>query len=128
MAISVTDPLTPTFQHIKHLLFKPFSFGRWFRLGWNAWLTILSESLFGWLALVLTIAFEVRLFTSLKPGKTPFADDIAWIQANQDLALGGAIGAVALLLVTGLGLLWIECRAQMAWVHNIVMNQTGVTG
>jgi hypothetical protein len=41
-AISVLDPLTPAFQRVKAILFKPFDLGRWFVIGFCSWLAYLG--------------------------------------------------------------------------------------
>lgn len=40
--ISVLDPLTPAFERVKTVLFRPFDLGRWFTIGFCAWLAYLG--------------------------------------------------------------------------------------
>ena len=40
--ISVIDPLSPAFERVKIILFKPFDLGKWFVIGFCAWLAYLG--------------------------------------------------------------------------------------
>jgi len=42
--ISVVEPLNPAFEHVKRVLFQPFDIGKWFVIGFCAWLAQLGES------------------------------------------------------------------------------------
>ena len=41
--ISVIDPLNPAFERMKVILFKPFDLGKWFVIGFCAWLASFGE-------------------------------------------------------------------------------------
>jgi hypothetical protein len=41
--ISVIDPISPTFERIKQMLFRPFDLKKWFAVGFCAWLAYLGE-------------------------------------------------------------------------------------
>lgn len=42
--ISVIDPLTPAVERVKTILFRPFDLGRWFVIGFCAWLAYLGHA------------------------------------------------------------------------------------
>ena len=42
--ISVTEPVSQAFEHVKLMLFRPFDLGRWFIIGFCAWLAYLGEA------------------------------------------------------------------------------------
>jgi hypothetical protein len=42
--ISVVEPVSPALEHVKRMLFKPFDLGKWFVIGFCAWLAGLGES------------------------------------------------------------------------------------
>ena len=42
--IGVAEPITPAYERVKRMLFKPFDLGRWFTIGFCAWLATLGES------------------------------------------------------------------------------------
>ena len=41
--ISVIEPINPAVERVKDVLFRPFDFGRWFVIGFCAWLAYLAE-------------------------------------------------------------------------------------
>ncbi len=41
--ISVTEPVSSAFERVKTMLFKPFDLGKWFAIGFCAWLAFLGE-------------------------------------------------------------------------------------
>ena len=43
MHVSVIDPINPAIERVKALLFAPFDLGRWFIIGFCAWLAQLSR-------------------------------------------------------------------------------------
>jgi len=42
--IGVAEPITPAYERVKQMLFKPFDLGKWFIIGFCAWLATLGES------------------------------------------------------------------------------------
>ncbi len=43
-AVSVAEPITPAYERVKQMLFRPFDLARWVTLGFCAWLAGLGES------------------------------------------------------------------------------------
>ena len=43
MSISVTDPIGRAINRAKYITFQPFDIGKWFVLGFIAWLAALGE-------------------------------------------------------------------------------------
>ena len=41
--VSVIDPIGPAFEEVKTILFKPFDLGKWFVIGFCAWLAFLGS-------------------------------------------------------------------------------------
>jgi len=42
--ISVIEPISPALERVKQMLFKPFDLGKWFTIGFCAWLAMLGEN------------------------------------------------------------------------------------
>lgn len=42
--ISVIEPISPALERVKLMLFKPFDLGKWFTIGFCAWLAMLGEN------------------------------------------------------------------------------------
>src|SRR5690242_1775744 len=45
--ISVTDPIGLAMERVRQVLFSPFDLGKWFAIGFCAWLSLLGERGFG---------------------------------------------------------------------------------
>ena len=43
-AISVIEPISSALEGVKSTLFKPFEMGKWFTIGFCAWLASLGQS------------------------------------------------------------------------------------
>ena len=43
--INVVEPISPALRRVKHVLFQPFDLGKWFIIGFCAWLAFLGDSL-----------------------------------------------------------------------------------
>ena len=41
--ISVAEPVSPALERVKLMLFQPFDLGKWFVIGFCAWLAFLGE-------------------------------------------------------------------------------------
>ena len=41
--ISVAEPVSPALERVKRILFQPFDLGKWFVIGFCAWLAQLGE-------------------------------------------------------------------------------------
>jgi hypothetical protein len=41
--VSVVDPITPAINRVKLMLFQPFDIGKWFIIGFCAWLAYLGS-------------------------------------------------------------------------------------
>ena len=42
--VSVTDPISPAIERVKTVLFRPFDLGKWFVIGFSAWLAQLGSN------------------------------------------------------------------------------------
>ena len=41
--INVVEPISPALERVKRMLFQPFDLGKWFVIGFCAWLACLGE-------------------------------------------------------------------------------------
>ena len=100
--LSVFDPINPTIEKVKMTLFKPFDLGKWFTIGFCAWLAQL-----GWGG--FNFNFNFPLDNSKNPAA--HAQEIQNFLTN-NIALITVLGLVA--LVVGLAvfvtLLWLSTQ------------------
>lgn len=115
--VSVTDPLGPAWSHMKRMLF-PFNAGKWFTLGFVAFLAGLGEGGGG--------SFNVPDLGSGRGSGGGLDPVVEWIRDNLSLLVTIAIVVVVLGLVLGAAVLWVSSRGKMMLVDCIVNDRAAV--
>jgi len=115
MGLSVTDPIERAIDRTKAILFNPFQAGKWFSLGFCAFLAQLGNS----------CGNASNAFRS--PGGSPNLEEDfqaildpvkEWLLAHVALVVVG----VVLLLLVGLALAWVQARGQFMFLDGVVRN------
>ena len=119
--ISVTQPVGQALDHVKAVLFRPFDLGKWFVIGFCAWLAYLGEggssggSNFG----TWHDHHGVDFRAAIEHARDYVMDNLWWIAP---LVIGAVIFAVAL----GLVILWLSSRGKFMFLHCIALNRAEV--
>ncbi|MFB0525163.1 MAG: hypothetical protein ACETVZ_06445 [Phycisphaerae bacterium] len=118
--ISVIDPLGPAFERVKVILFKPFDLGKWFVIGFCAWLAGLGENgggggggrRFRW-------EQHADAHQLAEQAKDFVLENLFWI-------IPATIFVI--LLITGLWLLvtWLSSRGRFMFLHCVAQNKAEV--
>lgn len=121
---SCTAPLAAAWRRMVSVLFRPFHAGKWFALGFCAWLATLGQPRgFG--------GMNFRLARKLLDDRGAFSGELVatlgTAEAFQSVPLVlffvmGALFIVFLALLLGLLLLWIRCRGKFMFLYNVVGN------
>jgi hypothetical protein len=124
MTVRYWPPLEDALQRTRRLLFQPFDLGRWFVLGFTAWLIHLGE--FG----SSLAGSDPEVQTRVKVGDIGGATD-AVREAITELLPSGLAAALVLALITAalvlaLALLWVGCRARFVWLENLTAGDHGL--
>jgi hypothetical protein len=119
--VSVIDPLSPAFERVKIILFKPFDLGRWFIIGFCAWLAYLGTGGGGgggggnkaeWRSGedIHHVAQEAKEF---------FLDNMSWIIP---------VGIIVMLVIIILWILftWLSSRGRFMFLHCVAENKAEV--
>jgi len=121
--ISVAEPVSPALERVKRILFRPFDLGKWFVIGFCAWLAQLGES--GGTGAHFnfnsgshqTSGDDLR--HNLLRAKDYVLDHLNWM-----------VPLAAVLLVVGLALwllfLWLNSRGKFMFLHCVVRDQAEV--
>jgi hypothetical protein len=126
MNLSVTAPLEKALQRAKIITFQPFDLGKWFTLGFTAWLATLGES---------GASFHFNIpGGGFQPGGggpnqgpiNPFKPIWDWLTANWSLAVAIAAAVVASGILLSLLLLWLRSRAAFVFLENLALNETAI--
>ncbi|MDE0837855.1 MAG: DUF4339 domain-containing protein [Kiritimatiellae bacterium] len=128
--ISCTAPAGTAWESMKFTLFRPFSLGKWFMLGFSAWLAMLGQN--GGSAHIAGFGNPISGgFTSFDgPSETFDPASLApalaemWSSVRPYIAL--AIPVLILCLGIGAMLIWIQSRGKFMFLDNLVNNRTEV--
>lgn len=121
--ISVIDPIRPAIERVKLLLFKPFNLGKWFVIGFCAWLAYLGTSGGGggprFNALYKPHEQHPNIAEGINTAKEYILDNLFWLIP--------AIVAVAVVMI-GIGLLiaWLNSRGRFMFLHCVAANKAEV--
>jgi hypothetical protein len=125
--ISVTEPVSPALERVKTMLFKPFNLGKWFTIGFCAWLAFLGEGGGGGGGGInnnLNLGSQNEAGESLRHGyhqvRNFVMDNLVWI-------IPVAAAAVVLLLALWLLILWLSSRGKFMFLHCVALDRAEVS-
>ena len=123
--ISVAEPVSPALERVKQLLFRPFDLGKWFTIGFCAWLAGLGESGGGGFYTGYNNGFNQssQSGTSLRHVLEQVRD---YVMANLYWLVPVVVTAVILLLTLGILFLWLNCRGKFMFLHCVALNRAEV--
>ncbi len=127
VAASCVSPVGPAWDAMKNILFRPLDMGKWFVLGFTAFLATLGEGGGG----------------SFNAGDSADWEEITGVSGNADpqqvleglrsffqeyagmiLAIGGGILLVC--IIVGLILMWLQCRGMFMFLDNVVHDRAEI--
>lgn len=122
--ISVTEPVSPALDRVKTMLFKPFNLGKWFAIGFCAWLALLGEG--GGGGFNNSVNFDNHRSTAegVRHGYHQARDyvlnNLAWI-------VPAAAAAVVFMLALWLLILWLSSRGKFMFLHCVALDKAEVS-
>ncbi len=116
--ISVIDPIGPTFEKVKMILFKPFELRKWFVIGFCAWLAFLGKGGGGGGG-------------GGRGGRPPeihkgFGEAKEFVILNLAWIIPVALTVVVLIIVLWLVLTWLSSRGRFMFLHCVAENKAEV--
>ena len=121
MAISVIDSLGSAFGRVGRVLFTPFDAGKWFVLGFCAWLAYLGEG---------GVGFRVGGRWGGDGGGPPLGDAFEevgeWVEEHLVLVISAAVIVFLVLVAIGLVLSWVRARGKFMFLDGVVRNRGAV--
>ncbi|MCI0499272.1 MAG: hypothetical protein L0Y36_06300 [Planctomycetales bacterium] len=117
--ISVLEPVGAAIEKTKEILFRPFDLGKWFTLGFCAWLAMLGENGGGFGNFNFpgrphdgsSANFRHEL-NNLKEG----------VLNNLPIVLMVGITVIVLILVLAFVFIWLKSRGQFMFLHGVARN------
>lgn len=118
--ISVTDPIGLAIERVRQVLFRPFDLGKWFIIGFCAWLAQLGESGSG--------GNFNNGSNSSSSGNAHQQFDHAREELMRNLywILPAAVALIALALVIWAVFLWLNSRGKFMFLHCVALNRAEV--
>ena len=120
--ISVLEPIGAAFDKTKEILFQPFDIGRWFTIGFCAWLATLGNG----------GGFNGPGGGGGSPGShgggpaPDFQQEINHIKEgfleNLHIIIPAAISIFAIILIIGALFIWLKSRGQFMFLHCVARN------
>ncbi len=114
------------FDRMKNILFRPFDMGKWFILGFSAWLATLLEG--GGSSSGSYSDSSGDTIGESMPSVSEMLDTVLeWI--NEHLLLIITIGSIILILsiLLGLAITWVRSRGKFMFLDNVANNRALVT-
>jgi hypothetical protein len=120
--VSVIDPIGPAIERVKAMLFKPFDLGKWFTIGFCAWLAYLGAGGGGggggphWNT---PHEHQAKIAEGVNSAKEYLLDNLCWIIP---------VVAIVAVVIIGIGLLvvWLNSRGKFMFLHCVATNKSEV--
>ena len=125
--ISVIDPISPAIERVKVMLFRPFDFGRWFIIGFCAWLAYLGNGGGGggggggsnWSGPQGPHEHQAEIAEALNTTKEYLLANLFWI-------IPTGVIIIAAVICLGLVIAWINSRGKFMFLHCVAENKSEV--
>lgn len=116
--VSVLDPVEDAFGRVTLILFKPFDLGKWFVVGFCAWLACLGQGGGGG-------GGNFRVPRGHGPGGSIEAVK-DFVLANLFWIIPTAIFVITILILVGLLIVWLSSRGRFMFLHCVALNKAEV--
>jgi hypothetical protein len=114
--VSVIDPVGKAIDRVKEILFNPFDIGKWFIIGFCAWLGRFGQGGGGG--------------GSFNPGRwgdgASAAEVRGWVLEHLPIIIGVGLSVVIIGLVIGIVFLWLSSRGRFMFLHCVAENKAEV--
>ncbi len=120
--VSVIDPIEPAVERVKTILFRPFDLGKWFVIGFCAWLAQLGSGGGSGGA-----GNNGRFNVSRDSIRHEAERAREYVTHNLDWILPVAIGGIVIFIGIWLLLLWLSSRGRFMFLYCVVQNKAEVT-
>ena len=112
--ISVIDPITPAWNHMMRILFKPFAFKKWLLLGFCAFLSQCGEA-------------GGSNITNISYFRTSNSNIGEWVEANTMLFVTLICASILVIFIFVCFILWLASRGKFMLIDGIVKNRGAVS-
>jgi len=122
--VSVIDPITPSIERAKIMLFRPFDLKKWFVIGFCAWLAYLGSGGGGGRGPSFNMphgpdGHREQIAEDLYKAKEFVLENLYWI-------IPATIAVVAVVITVWLITIWLNSRGKFMFLHCIAQNKAEV--
>src|SRR5215469_14097780 len=119
--ISVTEPINLALARVRRILFAPFDLGKWFTIGFCAWLAGLGERAFrgNYSSSSGSDNHNVDIHNQLEHAQDFFRQNLYWI-------VPVAIAAVTIIIALWLLFLWLNSRGKFMFLYCVAQDRADV--
>jgi hypothetical protein len=122
--ISVTAPVSQALDRVKRMLFQPFDIGKWFVIGFCAWLASLGEAGGSFNG---NFRSGVNCPSDAAHSFRAFMDQTThYVMQNLHWIIPAAVALLVLGLAWGMLLTWLNSRGQFMFLHCVALDQAEV--
>ncbi|MDA0991307.1 MAG: DUF4339 domain-containing protein, partial [Verrucomicrobia bacterium] len=127
LPISCTSPVEAAWSGMKQILFAPFDIGKWFVLGFSAWLATLCEGGGGGGSIQLPTDWDEAMSGG---GHDKFVNQLidaeSMLRDNVGIVVSVGFAIFLVIFVISLVVLWVRSRGRFMFLDNIVNNRTEI--
>jgi len=116
--VSVLEPVGWAIEKVKQILFRPFDLGRWFVIGFCAWLACLDQG-GGFNFNIGRMKFDRYDASLFDKAKDFVTANLVWI-------IPTAITVVLLIIAVGIVMIWLSSRGKFMFLHCVAENKAEV--
>ena len=132
--ISVVEPLTPAIERVKTILFRPFDLGKWFVIGFCAWLAELGKPKGGNSSggggdggPQFSFGRRPDLEEFVESAKEAIESARIYVEQNMHWILPVAIVGAVVVIIVWVLLVWLSSRGRFMFLHCVVENKAEVS-
>ena len=120
--VSVTQPVGQAIDRVKRMLFQPFDTGKWFVIGFCAWLAHLGEGGFGG----FNGGYNFGSPAGHGSGREQIEQIKDYVLNNLSWIVPLAVGLVVIGLAVGVVLTWLGSRGRFMFLHCVALDKAEV--
>ncbi|MFH1615859.1 MAG: hypothetical protein ABIG61_12350 [Planctomycetota bacterium] len=118
--VSLIKPLSPAIERAKQMLFQPFDLGRWFTIGFCAWLSALGQT-------GSNLSFpDILRYRQGNSDPHRLSDIREFIMAHLSWLIIAAVVVVLFLIAMKVLLLWLNSRGRFMFLDCVAQNKAYV--
>ena len=123
MRVSVTEPLGQAITRATQITFGPFDLGKWFVLGFSAWLATLGDRK----GFNFSYQNHDSTHTTTPSAGTDTMQHVGhWIDTHLPLIITLSVVIAIMVIAVGLLMSWLRSRAMFIFLDNLSKNQAAV--